>query len=80
MSKVEVTEDTLVVLEDVVKTYEMGEVTVTALVSTVKMPLIVADPAPVTLLLVAASVTTNFKPPVLPRTSEPPLLTVVVPV
>jgi len=31
MSKVEVTEDTLVVLEDVVKTYEMGEVTVTAL-------------------------------------------------
>jgi putative ABC transport system ATP-binding protein len=31
MSKVEVTPDTLVVLEDVVKTYEMGEVTVTAL-------------------------------------------------
>lgn len=31
MSKVEVTQDTLVVLEDVVKTYEMGEVTVTAL-------------------------------------------------
>ncbi len=31
VSKVEVTEDTLVVLEDVVKTYEMGEVTVTAL-------------------------------------------------
>jgi putative ABC transport system ATP-binding protein len=31
MSKVEVTQDTLVVLEDVVKTYEMGAVTVTAL-------------------------------------------------
>jgi putative ABC transport system ATP-binding protein len=31
MSKVTVTEDTLVVLEDVVKSYEMGEVTVTAL-------------------------------------------------
>ncbi|HEX9092652.1 MAG TPA: ATP-binding cassette domain-containing protein, partial [Coriobacteriia bacterium] len=31
MSKVTVTEDTLVVLEDVVKTYTMGEVTVTAL-------------------------------------------------
>jgi putative ABC transport system ATP-binding protein len=31
MSKVTVTQDTLVVLEDVVKTYEMGEVTVTAL-------------------------------------------------
>jgi putative ABC transport system ATP-binding protein len=31
MSKVEVTQDTLVVLEDVVKTYAMGEVTVTAL-------------------------------------------------
>jgi putative ABC transport system ATP-binding protein len=31
MSKVEVTQETLVVLEDVVKSYEMGEVTVTAL-------------------------------------------------
>jgi putative ABC transport system ATP-binding protein len=31
MSKVTVTEDTLVMLEDVVKSYEMGEVTVTAL-------------------------------------------------
>jgi putative ABC transport system ATP-binding protein len=31
MSKVEVTQDTLVMLEDVVKTYEMGAVTVTAL-------------------------------------------------
>jgi len=31
MSKVEVTEDTLVVIEDVVKTYKMGAVTVTAL-------------------------------------------------
>jgi putative ABC transport system ATP-binding protein len=31
MSKVEVTKDTLVMLEDVVKTYEMGAVTVTAL-------------------------------------------------
>jgi putative ABC transport system ATP-binding protein len=31
MSRVEVTQDTLAVIEDVVKTYEMGEVTVTAL-------------------------------------------------
>jgi putative ABC transport system ATP-binding protein len=31
MSKVETTKDTLVLLEDVVKSYEMGEVTVTAL-------------------------------------------------
>jgi len=53
-------------------------VTVTAEVSRVKLPFNVAAPPPVTLLL-AASVTTNFKPPLLPRTSVPPLLTVVLP-
>ena len=56
------------------------EVNVTAEVSTVKIPFNVALPAPVILLFVAASVMTNFIPPVLLKTSDLPLLTVVLPV
>ena len=56
------------------------EVTVTAEVSTVKFPLRVAEPAPVTLLFVVVeSVITNFKPPPFARVMEHPLLTVVFP-
>ena len=68
--------DLVVVLTSV----QEPDATVTAEVSTVKRPLIVAAPAPVTLLFVAASVMANFKIPGLPRISEPPVLTVVVPV
>ena len=53
------------------------EVTVTAEVSTLKVPFRVALPAPVT-LLAAASVTTNFKLPAVSRVSLAPVATVVL--